>query len=178
MRAGRRPGAAQAAPGSPGRRARRGGSGRDEVSDGGFATAETAVVIPGLLMVAFVLVWAVCLVAGQLSCIDAARVGARAVARGESIEAARAVALEAAPAGAHVEISRGARHVLVVVTWASQAPGHLPMPPVTVVGKAVADDETARDESAWDESGPEVSEIVRAIEARRAQRISRLGQGP
>jgi hypothetical protein len=107
-----------------------------------MVTAETAVALPGLFVVAFVLLWGIVLLSGQLSCIDAARIGARAVARGESVEQARTVAQEAAPAGAEVSISHGARHVVVTVRWTAHAPAHLPMPPITVVGRAVATDET------------------------------------
>src|SRR5690606_37852401 len=116
---GRTPGAARAAPGPPGRVGARSvcDDGGPVLRDGGMVTAEAAVAPPGLFLVAFVQLRGLALLSGQLSCIDAARIGARAVARGETVEQAVAVAQDAAPDGAEVSISRGARHVLVTVRW-------------------------------------------------------------
>ena len=49
-----------------------------------MVTAETAVVLPVLLLVLAGAVAAVVVVGAQLRCVDAAREGARAAARGES----------------------------------------------------------------------------------------------
>ena len=79
-----------------------------------MVTAELAVAIPSV-----VLVLALCLVAvkaavDQIRCVDAARVASRAAARGDDPARVRALALDSAPTGAHVQVDgcrRGsARH--------------------------------------------------------------------
>ncbi|PDP88475.1 hypothetical protein CQJ94_06735 [Glycomyces fuscus] len=75
------------------------------VFDRGSATAEAAMVLPALLLVLGVALGAVQAASAQLSCADAARVGARALARGEPHDRARALALSAAPAGADVRLA-------------------------------------------------------------------------
>lgn len=81
----------------------------------GMVTAELAVAIP-----AVVLVLALCLVAvgaavDQIRCVDAARLAVRAAARGDSAAHVRALAVEAAPAGATVDVSAQAGAVRVSV---------------------------------------------------------------
>ncbi|WP_217166751.1 TadE family type IV pilus minor pilin [Streptomyces sp. AC512_CC834] len=91
----------------------RGARGRH--SDRGFVTAETAVVLPVLVVFAMALVWGLLVVAAQIQCVDAARTGARAAARQDSADAVVKVAREAAPRGARVTLSREADLVRVVV---------------------------------------------------------------
>lgn len=88
-----------------------------------MVTAETALVFP---VVAFLLA----LVLGvfrygvdQVRCVDAARAGARAAARGDTPAAVRSVALRGAPTGAEVVISAAAGTIVVRV----QAPVPPPM---------------------------------------------------
>ncbi|MCG8966117.1 TadE family type IV pilus minor pilin [Streptomyces sp. CL12-4] len=88
-------------------------------ADGGFVTAETAVVLPVLVVFAMALVWALLVVAAQIQCVDAARTGARAAARQDSADAVVQVAREAAPNGARVTVAREADRVRVVVVAAS-----------------------------------------------------------
>ncbi|GAA5030793.1 hypothetical protein GCM10023258_28360 [Terrabacter aeriphilus] len=81
----------------------------------GMVTAELAVAIPGV-----VLVLALCLVAvgaavDQIRCVDAARLAVRAAARGDTAAHVRALAVEAAPVGATVEVSARAGAVRVSV---------------------------------------------------------------
>ncbi|MFY1678104.1 MULTISPECIES: TadE family type IV pilus minor pilin [unclassified Streptomyces] len=83
--------------------------------DAGFVTAETAVVLPVLVMFTMALVWCLLLVSAQIRSVDAARAGARAAARGEGVDVVVAVARAAAPAGAEVRVSREADRVRVVV---------------------------------------------------------------
>lgn len=83
--------------------------------DGGFVTAETAVVLPVLVVFAMALVWGLLVVAAQIQCVDAARTGARAAARQDPVGAVVEVAREAAPRGARVTVSREAGLVRVVV---------------------------------------------------------------
>lgn len=97
-------------------RCRRGG-------DAGFATAETAVALPALVLLAAMLIWAVLAAAAQIRCVDAARVGARAAARGEADPAA--LARSAAPPGADVRVAVDADTVRVTVDAPCPAPGQL-----------------------------------------------------
>jgi hypothetical protein len=119
-------------------------SGRDT----GLATAELAVVLPALLMVTVLCVWAVASVAVHVRCLDAARTGARALAREEPAAAVVAVIEERAPRGASVEIvDLGSGLVAVEVRarvglpgpWSGDGPG------VSVGGRAVAVAESAPD---------------------------------
>jgi hypothetical protein len=59
----------------------------------------------------------------QIRCVDAARVGARAAARGDAD--AVALAQHAAPAGAVVQLSQDGDTVRVTVQAACQGPGRL-----------------------------------------------------
>lgn len=69
-----------------------------------MVTAELAVAMPALLLVTVACVWALAVVAVHVRCLDAARTGARAVARGEEPALVRELAGESAPAGARVEV--------------------------------------------------------------------------
>jgi hypothetical protein len=82
-------------------------------------TAETAVVLPVLVVFAMALVWALLAVGAQIQCVDAARAGARAAARQDPADAVVRVAREAAPNGARVTVAREADRVRVVVVAAS-----------------------------------------------------------
>ncbi|MDG4866087.1 TadE family type IV pilus minor pilin, partial [Streptomyces sp. T-3] len=60
------------------------GSGRARrLGDGGYVTAEAAVVIPALVLLGVALLWALMTASAQIRCVDAARAGARAAARQE-----------------------------------------------------------------------------------------------
>ncbi|AEH11559.1 MULTISPECIES: TadE family type IV pilus minor pilin [Protofrankia] len=68
------------------------GTSRDRgrrTSDGGQATAELAVAIPSLVLVLLIAIWVVSAVSVQARCAEAARIGARAAARGETDEMVR-----------------------------------------------------------------------------------------
>nr|WP_244190685.1 TadE family type IV pilus minor pilin [Streptomyces caeruleatus] len=84
-------------------------------SDRGFVTAESAVVLPVLVMFAMALVWGLLVVAAQIQCVDAARTGARAAARQDPADAVIRVTREAAPRGAKVTVGRKEDEVRVVV---------------------------------------------------------------
>jgi Flp pilus assembly protein TadG len=92
-----------------------------------MVTAETAVVLPVLLVVLAGAVAAIIAVGAELRCVDAAREGARSAARGESVAAVTAVAARAAPAGAAVEIGGGADQVRVTVSADVTPLGPLPL---------------------------------------------------
>ncbi|MEU1253437.1 TadE family type IV pilus minor pilin [Streptomyces chartreusis] len=84
-------------------------------SDRGFVTAESAVVLPVLVMFAMALVWGLLVMAAQIQCVDAARAGARAAARQDPTDAVIEVTREAAPRGAIVTVGREGDEVRVVV---------------------------------------------------------------
>ena len=87
--------------------------GRIQARDGGMVTTEVAVALPAVLGIALVVVWIIALGVSQAVVSQAAREGARAAARGESVGAVRAAAHEVAP-GARVSVAR--RGDLVAIT--------------------------------------------------------------
>lgn len=89
--------------------------GCEREKDRGFVTAESAVVLPVLVIVAMALVGALLAVVAQIECVDAARAGARAAARQDPADAVVEVAREAAPRGAKVTLSREGDQVRVAV---------------------------------------------------------------
>ncbi|MFJ2865164.1 TadE family type IV pilus minor pilin [Kitasatospora sp. NPDC087314] len=79
--------------------------------------------LPALVVLAAMLIWGVLAAAAQIRCVDAARVGARAAARGEADAAELARA--AAPPGAQVRMEVAAEVVRVEVDAPCAAPGRL-----------------------------------------------------
>ena len=69
-----------------------------------MATAEFAVVLPAVVLVLALSWGAMGLAWDQIRCVDAARAGARAAARGDSSRAVMQVAGRAAPSGAKVSV--------------------------------------------------------------------------
>jgi Flp pilus assembly protein TadG len=102
-----------------------------------MVTAETAVVLPVLLLVLAAAVAAVTVVGAQLRCVDAAREGARAAARGEGSAVVLAAARRAAPAGSVAELSVTGENVRVRVSVRIAPLGLLPLR-VRVSADAVA----------------------------------------
>ena len=102
-----------------------------------MVTAETAVVLPVLLLVLAAAVAAVTIVGAQLRCVDAAREGARAAARGEDLATVRALTTEAAPPGAVVTVTVGDEEVRVVVSARIAPLGPVPLD-VSVAAEALA----------------------------------------
>ncbi|GAA2739092.1 MULTISPECIES: TadE family type IV pilus minor pilin [Kitasatospora] len=88
-----------------------------------MVTAETAVALPALVLLAAMLIWGVMAAAAQIKCVDAARVGARAAARGDAD--AVAIATAAAPPGASVQLVQEAETVRVTVVAPCPGPGRL-----------------------------------------------------
>ena len=113
-------------------------------SQDGSITAETAVVLPVLVLVLVVLMAVAHAVGVQLSAEDAARVGARAAARGESQAEVERLTRSVAPAGSAVTVSRsgGLVRVDVVVQVAAFGAAARLVPPLTVEAEAVAADES------------------------------------
>jgi hypothetical protein len=111
----------------------------------GSATAEVAVVLPALVLVTALCVWAVLVVAVHVQCLDAARTGARALARDEPVAAVRAMVEASGPQDAEVEVVRlGPDLVAVQVRARVGLPGPWRAGPgVTVGGQVVAQSETS-----------------------------------
>ena len=106
----------------------------------GSATAETAVLLPVLVVVLVLGIWVLGCVAAQLRCVDAARAAARAAARGDAPAAVRDVGERLAPAGARVVIRPGGDTVEVHVSSVVRPFGAVLrlLPAVPVSGRAVA----------------------------------------
>ncbi len=101
-------------------------------AENGAATAELAVALPTLVLVLAVALAAVDLGLAQVRCVDAARLGARLLARGETQGSALGAARAAAPEGAAISFTASGSRVSVVVTGvvpaALRALGAVPAP--------------------------------------------------
>lgn len=108
--------------------------------DTGAATAELALGIPLLIALTVGLVWMLAVAAAQVRVIDASREAARAVARGDDVTVAEAVAVRIAPEDAEVRIDVGESRVVVTTSARIRGPGGLlaSLPGVTVTADAVA----------------------------------------
>ncbi len=106
----------------------------------GTVVAETAVALPALAMIFVLLLWGMAVAAAQLRCIDAARIAARALARGEQDKASRDAAVAAAPNGAKVRVTRTGDLVQVQVWAQVPPPGPLlsTLPGIRISEQAVA----------------------------------------
>lgn len=106
----------------------------------GSATAETAVLLPVLVVVLTAAIWVLACVAAQLKCVDAARAGARAAARGDAPAQVRDVATRLAPPQARVATSDGDGTVEVRVSSEVRPFGAILrlLPAVSVSGRATA----------------------------------------
>lgn len=104
----------------------------------GSVTAELATALPVLVVLLAVALAAVAAVTAQLRCVDAAREGARAAARGEPPARVATLAGQVAPTGARVDVAAaGADTVAVTVTARVPFVGRL-LAPITVQARAVA----------------------------------------
>ncbi|GAA2043225.1 hypothetical protein GCM10009839_52890 [Catenulispora yoronensis] len=83
--------------------------------DAGYATVETALAIPSLVLLTLALAGVLAGLAAQIRCVDAARLGARAAARGEPPDAVRAAIARASP-DSTVSLTRDGGLVHVVVS--------------------------------------------------------------
>jgi hypothetical protein len=72
-------------------------------------------VLPVLAVLLAAALWSIAVAGAQVRCVDAARDGARAAARGEPDVAVLAAAQAAAPAGAQVALARSGSRIVVVV---------------------------------------------------------------
>jgi Flp pilus assembly protein TadG len=92
-----------------------------------MVTAETAVVLPVLLLVLAGAVAAVTVVGAQLRCVDAAREGARAAARGETAAAVSRVTADTAPPGAVTAVADDGEDIRVTVSAEIAPLGPVPL---------------------------------------------------
>lgn len=117
--------------------------------DRGSTTAELAAGLPALMLLLLFALGAVDSVIARMQCVDAARDGALAAARGGD---GTAVGRDRAPRGATVSVSRDGDRIRVVVSVVVRPLGpHLPG--IGVSGIAVADPEPT-DLGAAGEAGP------------------------
>jgi hypothetical protein len=91
----------------------------------GVATAELAMVLPLLVAVTAGLAWLLVVGVAQVRAVDAARETARAVARGDAVEAAVARGQRVAPAGSRIDVDVVGPEVRVEVTGELRGPGGL-----------------------------------------------------
>lgn len=106
----------------------------------GAVTAEIALGLPLLLALTVALVWLLVVGVAQVRVVDAAREGARMMARGDTVADATARAREVAPTGAEVDVGRSGGDVVVRVEARVEGPGGLlgHLPGATVHARATA----------------------------------------
>lgn len=108
-------------------------------TESGAVTAETAMVLPVLVVLTVALAWLVSLGVTQVRVIDAARETARAAARSDSTTAATALGRRVAPDGARVSVSRRGEEVVATVSAPVRGlAGVFRLGPATVRSEAVA----------------------------------------
>lgn len=90
--------------------------------DRGSVTAELALALPSLILVLAVGLWLQSAVALKARCLDAARAGARAAARGDSDALIRRALAADLPSAAGVSISRSGRQVTILITARADPP--------------------------------------------------------
>lgn len=105
----------------------------------GAVTAETAIVMPILVVFALGLAWLVSLGVTQVRSVDAAREVARAVARGEQSSGV-ALGRRVAPTGSAIAVQRSGETVVVRIEAPVRGPGGLFgfLPAFTVRAEAVS----------------------------------------
>lgn len=111
--------------------------------ESGAVTAETAVVLPVLILVAAALAWLVAAGVNQVRTVDAARETARALARDEDPATAEALGRRVAPDGATFAISSDDGRIRVEVVARISGPAGLlgGLPGFTARSTAVAQEE-------------------------------------
>lgn len=108
----------------------------------GSVTAETAMVLPALMVVLAAALWAIQAVGVQLECVDAARAAARAAARGEPLDKVRELVQSATHPNARVDISRNPESTKVEVSVEVRPAWGVSLPAVQVAASATADTES------------------------------------
>jgi hypothetical protein len=109
--------------------------------DRGSVTAETAVLLPSLVLLVLVAVWTVSLLASQVRVVEAAHTAARGLARGEAAGEVQRRVRDVLGPQARTEIRRGERVVATVRLYRRvPLPGPLArlLPGVTLEADATA----------------------------------------
>ncbi|MFW5472645.1 TadE family type IV pilus minor pilin [Knoellia sp. CPCC 206450] len=88
---------------------------RTRPREAGMVTAELAVALPALILVLTLALAAVASATDRVRCVDAARTGARLLARGEPVEAVRRDVAKQAPDDARIVLDVGPEAVRVEV---------------------------------------------------------------
>ena len=119
-----------------------------QLSERGAVTAELAITLPVLLSLLLLGIWSIGLVILNIQCIDAARDVARAVARGEPPDQAKAIGHRTIPTGT-ITISREGPDIHVTVT---ATPTHNPpllsaLAPAHLTAHATLESEPSQEES-------------------------------
>jgi Flp pilus assembly protein TadG len=114
--------------------------GRRSVSRGSV-TAETAAMLPALMVVLAAALWAIQAVGAQLECVDAARSAARAAARGEPLDQVGEVARAATRPDAQIDVTRDVETTRVQITVQVRPAWGASLPAVRVSASATADTE-------------------------------------
>ncbi|MGH3239466.1 MAG: TadE family type IV pilus minor pilin [Spirillospora sp.] len=103
-----------------------------------MVTAEIAVALPTLVLITAIALWGLSAASVQLTCTDAARTGARAAARGESLTAVRELVVKSVPRGATIKVSRDEATVHVDVSSPVKPPAAAGLPALTIHAHATA----------------------------------------
>ncbi|GAA2257780.1 hypothetical protein GCM10010402_11470 [Actinomadura luteofluorescens] len=106
-----------------------------------MATAEIAVALPSLVLITAIALWGVRAASVQVACTDAARSGARAAARGESLTAVRELVERGVPKGAAVQVHRDGAVVRVDVAAPVAPAAAIGLPAITVHAHTAAETE-------------------------------------
>ncbi|MEU8304896.1 TadE family type IV pilus minor pilin [Actinomadura sp. NPDC048955] len=106
-----------------------------------MATAEIAVALPSLVLITAIALWGVRAASVQLACTDAARSGARAASRGESLTAVRELVKRGVPKGAAVQVHRDGAVVRVDVAAPVAPAAAIGLPAITVHAHTAAETE-------------------------------------
>jgi len=96
-----------------------------ERDESGAVTAETAAVLPVLVLVAALLAWIVAFGVTEVRAVDAARETARALARGDDQDSSQELGRRVAPSGATFSFSHDRTAVIVTVQADVPGPGGL-----------------------------------------------------
>lgn len=114
---------------------------RHKPSEHGAVTAELAILLPAVLALFFVALWAVGAVITNIRCIDAARDTARAAARGEPPASAERIGQRSAPSNASITIARSGNDITVEVTATQTWPLLKSLPSLPAKAKATIQSE-------------------------------------
>ncbi|MBL7496251.1 pilus assembly protein [Frankia sp. CNm7] len=135
------------------RRARLAAPTRPRRPDRGQATAELALGLPTLAVLVVLACWLLAAAGAQARAAEAARIGARAAARGDGDTRVAAWVLRTAPAGATVTIARQDDQVTVTVRYRLPA-ADLPFTPLDLTATAIAPAEPPLVGGGADDGGP------------------------